>query len=85
MGWARCTYDQHGTPQVGDIFPDLKHRQAPGGQRKRFRDTLKASLVKCDIPTDTWQSLAQDDLKWRRSIREGVKHLETCLWEEAEA
>eukprot|EP00061_Rhincodon_typus_P012631 g38488.t1 len=51
-------------------------RQAPGGQRKHFSDTLKASLGKCGIPTDTWESLAQGRPKYGRSIREGVKHLQ---------
>eukprot|EP00061_Rhincodon_typus_P005244 g24521.t1 len=60
-------------------------RRAPGGQRKRFSDTLKASLGKCGIPMDTWESLAQGRPKYRRSIREGVKHLEICRWEKAGA
>eukprot|EP00061_Rhincodon_typus_P002835 g18598.t1 len=35
-------------------------RRAPGGQRKCFSDTFKASLAKCSIPIDAWESLAQD-------------------------
>eukprot|EP00061_Rhincodon_typus_P016532 g44798.t1 len=60
-------------------------RQAPSGQRKHFSDPLKASLAMCSIPTDTWESLAQDRPKWRRKIGEDIEHLKTCHWENMDA
>eukprot|EP00061_Rhincodon_typus_P007027 g28284.t1 len=76
-GHAVLMTDTDSPEQV--LFSQLRNdRQAPGGQKKRFRDTLKAWLAMCSIPTDTWESLAQDHPKWRRSIQEGVKHLGTC-------
>eukprot|EP00061_Rhincodon_typus_P005939 g26056.t1 len=43
------------------LYSQLQNgRQAPGGHRKRFSDTLKASLGKCCNPTDTWEPLTQD-------------------------
>ena len=47
-----------------------------GGQRKRYKDILKASLKASNIPSDEWQALAQDRLAWRAAIREGTKLFE---------
>eukprot|EP00061_Rhincodon_typus_P016535 g44802.t1 len=48
------------------LYPQLrKSKQVPGGQKKCFSDTLKASLAKCGIPTDSWELLAQHYAKWR--------------------
>eukprot|EP00061_Rhincodon_typus_P014694 g41888.t1 len=42
------------------LYSQLQNsRQAPGGQRKDFSDTLKASLAECDIPTDTGPRLSK--------------------------
>eukprot|EP00061_Rhincodon_typus_P011905 g37273.t1 len=39
------------------LYSQLQNgRLVPGGQRKCFCDTLKASLAKCGISTDTWES-----------------------------
>eukprot|EP00061_Rhincodon_typus_P008466 g31092.t1 len=42
-------------------------------------------LVEWGNPTDTWESLAQDHSKWRRSSQEDIKHLETSHRENMEA
>ena len=34
-----------------------------GGQRKRFKDTLKRSLTVCNIDIDKWESTAQDRMQ----------------------
>ena len=34
-----------------------------GGQKKRYKDTLKASLKDFNIPTDLWEQIAQDQAK----------------------
>ena len=36
-----------------------------GGQKKRHKDTLKASLKDFNIPTESWEQIAQDRTKWR--------------------
>eukprot|EP00061_Rhincodon_typus_P012676 g38566.t1 len=72
LRWAGhiiCITDTRLPEQV--LYLQLRNsRQGPAGQRKCFSDTLKASLAKCSIPTDTQESLAQDHPKWRRSIQE---------------
>ena len=33
------------------------------GQKKRYKDTLKASLKDFNIPTESWEQIAQDRTK----------------------
>eukprot|EP00061_Rhincodon_typus_P007522 g29291.t1 len=76
-GHIICMTDMRLPEQV--LYSQLQNgRRGPEGQRKRFSDILKASLAKCGIPTGTWESPAQDSPKWRRSIWEGIEHLEIC-------
>ena len=51
-------------------------KRSVGGQRKRFKDTLKATLKKCHIEPNTWEDTAADRAKWRQSTRLGVAILE---------
>ena len=34
-----------------------------GSQKKRYKDTLKASLKDFNIPTESWEQIAQDENK----------------------
>ena len=43
-----------------------------GGQKKRYKDTLKASLKNFNIPTESREQIAQDRTKWRGLIRRGA-------------
>uniref|UniRef100_UPI00398EC309 tubulin-specific chaperone C isoform X1 n=1 Tax=Pristiophorus japonicus TaxID=55135 RepID=UPI00398EC309 len=43
------------------LYSELLHgKRAKGGKRKCYKDTLKASLIKCYIPIDIWETLAKD-------------------------
>ena len=44
-----------------------------GGQRERYKDTLKATLKAYDIPVQKWQALAQDRSAWRAASRKGTQ------------
>ena len=35
-----------------------------GGQKERYKDTLKASCKDFNIPTESWEQIAQDRTKW---------------------
>ena len=35
-------------------------KRSHGGQKKRYKDTLKASLKDFNIPTESWEQIAQD-------------------------
>ena len=47
-----------------------------GGQRKRFKDTLKSALKSCNISAHEWQELAQNRPAWRTAVHLGVKSFE---------
>ena len=66
----------HGELQVG--------KRSHGGQKKRYKDTLKASLKNFNIPTESWEQIAQDRAKWRGLIRRGAGEYETKIISESE-
>ncbi|KAF7248049.1 Forkhead box protein M1 [Varanus komodoensis] len=43
------------------------------GQKKRYKDTLKASLKSLDIDTTSWETLAQDQSTWCMLIHQGCQ------------
>ncbi|KAL8568047.1 hypothetical protein ACOMHN_000271 [Nucella lapillus] len=43
-------------------------KRTAGGQRKRFKDSLKVSLKDFNISTESWDSLASDRPPWRHLI-----------------
>ena len=51
-------------------------KRSHGGQKKRYKDTLKASLKEFNIPTESWEQIAQDRTKWRGLIRRGAGEYE---------
>ena len=55
----------------------LVGKRSHGGQRKRFKDTLKASLKCCGISPDTWEESAEDRTAWRTMVRAGVSGYES--------
>ena len=55
-----------------------------GGQKKRQKDTHKASLEDFKIPTESWAQIAQDRANWRGVIRRGAGEYETKRISEAE-
>ena len=48
-----------------------------GGQKKRYKGTLKALIKDFNIPTESWEQIAQDRAKWRGLIRKGASEYET--------
>ena len=51
-------------------------KRSHDGQKKRYKDTLKASLKDFNIPTESWEQIAQDRTKWRGLIRKGAGEYE---------
>ena len=56
-------------------------KRSHGDQKKRYKDTLKASLKDFNIPTESWE---QDRTKWRGLIRRGAGEYEAKRISEAE-
>ena len=56
------------------LYGELQHgKRSQGGQKKRFKDTLKVSLKAFDINHDTWEQTAQDRGVWRSAVHTGAK------------
>ena len=53
-----------------------KGKRSQSGQKKRFKDNLKASLKDFNIPTESWEQAAQDRTKWHCLINIGVSQFE---------
>ncbi|KAF7251063.1 Protein X [Varanus komodoensis] len=48
-------------------------KRSHGGQKKRYKDMLKASLKSLVIDTTSWETLAQDQSTWRTLIHQGCQ------------
>ena len=59
-------------------------KRSQGGQKKHYKDTLKASLKDISIPTESWEHAAQDRTKWRCLINTGASQFEAKRIFEAE-
>ena len=59
-------------------------KRSQGGQKKRYKDTLKASLKDFNIPTESWEQAAQDRTKWHCLINKGASLFEAKIICEAE-
>lgn len=51
-------------------------RRKVGGQRKRFKDSLKVDLEDFNIDITTWENAASDRPAWRSMIHKGALHSE---------
>ena len=51
------------------LYGELQVGKRSHGARKRYKDTRKASLKDFNIPTESWEQIAQDRAKWRGLIR----------------
>ena len=59
-------------------------KRSYGGHKKRYKDTLKASLNDFNIPNESWEQIAQDRAKWGVVIRRGASEYEAKSISEAE-
>ena len=59
-------------------------KRSNDGQKKRYKDSLKASLKDFYIPTESWEQIAQDLTKWRGLIRRRAGEYEAKRIREAE-
>ena len=49
-----------------------KGTRSQGGQKKRYKDTIKATLKDFDIQIGSWEHTAQERSKWRGLINKGA-------------
>jgi hypothetical protein len=69
--------DDHRIPKRV-FYSQLVHgSRTSGGQMKRYKDTLKANMKACDIPTADLESLVLDRNSWRTTCREAIAKFES--------
>ena len=67
------------------LYGELQEgKRSQGGQKKRYKDTLKASIKDFNIPTESWEQAAQDRTKWCCLINKGASQFEAKRICEAE-
>ena len=67
------------------LYSELaKGKRKQGGQRKRFKDTLKQNLKKASIDVDNWENLTADRPAWRSAVYDGIVNFEKSRCAEAE-
>ena len=55
-------------------FRELQHgKRSLGGQKKRFKDTLKVSLKAFSISYNSWEQAAMKRRKWRAAVCSGAE------------
>ena len=59
-------------------------KRSRGGQRKRYKDMLKATLKGCRLNPNTWESDCQDRPSWRTMVSCGVTKFEDLRMSDAE-
>jgi len=51
------------------IYGELsKGKRSAGGQKKRYKDSLKVSVKSFGICDNTWESLAKNRCEWREHV-----------------
>ena len=59
------------------LYGELQvEKRSHGGIKKRYKDILKASFKDFNIPTESWEQIAQDRAKWWGLIRRGADDYE---------
>lgn len=67
------------------LFGELQEgKRSRGAPKKRFKDSLKASLKAFSIDPDSWEVAAQDRCGWRAAVHEGAKRCEASRTSAAE-
>ncbi len=65
--------DDHKAVFYGEL--DAGHRTR-GGQRKQYKDMLKATLKSCGIPHNTWEATATNRVLWHSICHSGLRDYE---------
>src|SRR3989441_12821438 len=60
-----------------------QEKRSHGGQKKRFKDTLKHNVIKCNIDSSSFEALAADIPMWRGSVKSGTMLFERNRCDEA--
>ena len=65
------TDDEH-LPKCLLFGEHIEEKRSNGGQKKLFKDILKASLKDISIDPDVWENLASDRASWQNAMHHGA-------------
>ena len=51
--------------------------RSAGGQKLRYKDTLKRSLKRSDVAVENWEALAEDRKEWRKKVHQSIEVIES--------
>ena len=50
-----------------------------GRPKLRFKDVCKRNMKRCNIDSNSWESIADDRPSWRQTVKQGAKFAEEAL------
>ena len=56
----------------------VRGKRSVGGQKKRFKDSLKVAISYLEIPVHSWETLAVDVPAWPAALTKVSKMLKAC-------
>ena len=60
----------------GELVEGSRHAGRP---KLRFKDVCKRDMKRCNIDSDSWESIADDRPSWRQTVKQGAKFAEEAL------
>ena len=60
----------------GELVEGSRHAGRP---KLRFKDVCKRDMKRCNIDSNSWESIADDRPSWRQTVKQGAKFAEEAL------
>ena len=60
----------------GELVAGSRHAGRP---KLRFKDVCKRDMKRCNIDSNSWESIADDRPSWRQTVKQGAKFAEEAL------
>ena len=60
----------------GELAEGSRHAGRP---KLRFKDVCKRDMKRCNIDSNSWESIADDRPSWRQTVKQGAKFAEEAL------
>ena len=77
MDRPHCQDEGRPPPETDSILPAKGRHKTRRGQKKRYKDLLKANLQKCGITNSHWETDTRNRTLWKTTIKSGVAMFES--------
>ena len=75
-----CQEDGSGSHTQDLLYGELAEGSRHAGRPKlRFKDVCKRDMKRCNIDSNSWESIADDRPSWRQTVKQGAKFAEEAL------